>query len=34
MAVQVQVQAHVASVFDFADQLIRRHRRENAGHIA
>ncbi|GAS62127.1 hypothetical protein NGUA38_00681 [Salmonella enterica] len=29
----VQVQAHVVTFFDFAHQLIRRHRRENAGHI-
>ncbi|GAR08067.1 hypothetical protein NGUA03_03229 [Salmonella enterica] len=31
--VTVQVQAHLKMFFDFADQLIRRHRRENAGHI-
>ncbi|ETX32357.1 hypothetical protein SPFCAV_03276 [Salmonella enterica subsp. enterica serovar Gallinarum/Pullorum str. FCAV198] len=31
--VTVQVQAHVIAFFDFAHQLIRRHRRENAGHI-
>ncbi len=29
----VQVQAHLKTFFDFADQLIRRHRRENAGHV-
>ncbi|CNT56197.1 Uncharacterised protein [Salmonella enterica subsp. enterica serovar Bovismorbificans] len=29
----VQMQAHVVAFFDFADQFIRRHRRENAGHI-
>ncbi|CFW76872.1 Uncharacterised protein [Salmonella enterica subsp. enterica serovar Bovismorbificans] len=31
--VTVQVQAHLKTFFDFADQLIRRHRCENAGHI-
>ncbi|CAB3275316.1 hypothetical protein SVZ_N_04411 [Salmonella enterica subsp. enterica serovar Typhimurium] len=31
--VTVQMQAHLKTFFDFADQLIRRHRRENAGHI-
>ncbi len=31
--VTVQVQAHLKTFFDFADQLIRRHRGENAGHI-
>ncbi len=31
--VTVQVQAHLKTFFDFADQLIRRHRCKNAGHI-
>ncbi|CQI03663.1 Uncharacterised protein [Salmonella enterica subsp. enterica serovar Typhimurium str. DT104] len=29
----VQVQAYLKTFFDFADQLIRRHRCKNAGHI-
>ncbi|GAR49657.1 hypothetical protein NGUA13_00119 [Salmonella enterica] len=31
--VTVHVQTHVVAFFDFADQLIRRHRGENAGHV-
>ena len=31
--VAVQVQAHVIALLDFADQLIRRHRGEDTGHV-
>ncbi|VGM88430.1 hypothetical protein UPM517_0743 [Salmonella enterica subsp. enterica serovar Stanley] len=29
----MQVQAHVIAFFDFADQVIRRHWRQDTGHI-